>query len=306
MVPNPHGSAPGIDFEINDERKCRFFALPGVPAEMKQMWRESVAPTIESMNSKADGSMRFHAIKMFGIGESDVEVRLPDLIERDRNPAVGITVSRATITLRIAGRAHDDAEFQDLIAPTLDEIRSAMGDLIFGAGEDEIQDVVLRELRRSKVTLATLEVGSASSIGDWMLASAGGCTEFRASLACPTWGAAADLLDVEATSVCNEAREGEEIPPPDDATLLKLAAALRQRMDADVGLVVGRYPSYDEVVTAAAPFNPAFAFEGADAQVVSRRRMGGHPDVLGARIGKTGLDLVRQSSLWPTDRSLIC
>jgi nicotinamide-nucleotide amidase len=42
MVHNPHGTAPGIDMEIARKEKtpCRFFALPGVPAEMVEMWNE--------------------------------------------------------------------------------------------------------------------------------------------------------------------------------------------------------------------------------------------------------------------------
>jgi nicotinamide-nucleotide amidase len=294
VVPNPHGSAPGIDLSVIGERRSRLFALPGVPAEMKQMWRESVAPAIERMNSKAEGVMRFHAIKMFGIGESDVEVQLPELIKRNRNPAVGITVSRATITLRIAGRAKDESSFQELIAPTVNEIQAAMGDLIFGVGEDEIQDVVLRELRHKKVTLATLEVGAASSVGDWMLASSGGGDEFRGSLACPTWRSAVDLLNIGETFGETASANGADFSSPDDATMLKMAVALRERMEADLSLVVGRYPSYEEVVAAVAPFGPVFAFAGPNHQLVCRRRMGGHPDVLGARIGKKGLDLVRR------------
>ena len=38
MIPNPHGTAPGIDLEIprGDRPSARFFALPGVPAEMRR------------------------------------------------------------------------------------------------------------------------------------------------------------------------------------------------------------------------------------------------------------------------------
>ena len=97
-IPNPHGSAPGIDF-TSAKDSCRFFALPGVPAEMTEMWFHTVVPRIESMAANPLGPLRFHAVKVFGIGESDVEVRLPELISRDRIPTVGITVSRATITL---------------------------------------------------------------------------------------------------------------------------------------------------------------------------------------------------------------
>ncbi len=86
VIPNPHGSAPGIDLSVaTSQRPSRVFALPGVPAELKQMWLESVAPRIEeSLRDGTDRSLdrwRYRAIKLFGIGESDVEVKLPTLIE---------------------------------------------------------------------------------------------------------------------------------------------------------------------------------------------------------------------------------
>ena len=44
-IDNPHGTAPGIARGDGrpSERSCWFFALPGVPAEMKEMWHASVA-----------------------------------------------------------------------------------------------------------------------------------------------------------------------------------------------------------------------------------------------------------------------
>src|SRR5262245_47572484 len=48
---NPHGSAPGIDIAIPRAvgKPARIFALPGVPAEMDEMWRASVAPAIQDL-----------------------------------------------------------------------------------------------------------------------------------------------------------------------------------------------------------------------------------------------------------------
>ncbi|HXT58752.1 MAG TPA: competence/damage-inducible protein A, partial [Pirellulales bacterium] len=45
VVFNPHGTAPGIDLEVPPPlgRPSRIFALPGVPAEMIEMWDETVA-----------------------------------------------------------------------------------------------------------------------------------------------------------------------------------------------------------------------------------------------------------------------
>ena len=48
---NPHGSAPGIDLAIKSEdgKQARLFALPGVPAEMKEMWEQTVRGAILEM-----------------------------------------------------------------------------------------------------------------------------------------------------------------------------------------------------------------------------------------------------------------
>ena len=51
VVPNPHGTAPGIDLDVPREGRppCRVFCLPGVPAEMIEMWHDSVAPAIAGL-----------------------------------------------------------------------------------------------------------------------------------------------------------------------------------------------------------------------------------------------------------------
>ncbi len=55
------------------------------------MWNETVGPAVAA----AQPSPRVichHRIKCFGVGESDLEAMLPDMIRRQREPLVGITV----------------------------------------------------------------------------------------------------------------------------------------------------------------------------------------------------------------------
>jgi nicotinamide-nucleotide amidase len=267
------------------------------------MWQQTVVGRLESMLDSGLGPLRYFAVKVFGIGESDVEVKLPTLIDRKRTPKVGITVSRATITLRIAARARSDAEFQSLVSPTLTEIHEALGELIFGQGNEELEDAVMRELQRRGETLACVEIGSASWLSDWLLQAAvptsdltlqpsgsssyrtseqpeAGITHFAGGIAFPTLPQAERWLSAQ--------------PASTDETWKQLAIQARERFHADLGLAVGIYPSLATMENSNTAFEFHFALASADQVQVERLSLGGHPDVLGPRVAKTALDRVRK------------
>jgi nicotinamide-nucleotide amidase len=302
-IPNPHGTAPGVDLSvtIGANNRCRLFALPGVPAELQQMWIESVAQRIESEIGNTQGQLRYHAIKLYGIGESDVEVKLPTLIARHRIPTVGITVSRATITLRIAARSHTDSEFQQLIAPTIAEIEAALGDLIFGSGDDELEHAVSRQLIERRMTLASLEIGASSLIPDWMLAASPDASRFYAGgITFPTpqlakrWlhGSAKELRE---TAVAVEQAAAAELNESDCGELAEL---VRNRFGAHIGLALGIYPTPFELAESLRVFDVIYAISllNPDGNLIQteRRSLAGHPEVVTARIAKTALDIVRR------------
>jgi nicotinamide-nucleotide amidase len=166
---NPHGSAPGIDIAIPRTvgKPARIFALPGVPAEMKEMWSSTVCAAVQELLGVRK-VITHYRIKCFGVGESDLEAMLPDLIARQRYPLVGITVHQATITLRITAEGETAAAARAAMQPTIDTIRQCLGDLIFGEEDEELQHVVVRLLRERKQTLAIEEWGTTGLISSWL------------------------------------------------------------------------------------------------------------------------------------------
>lgn len=269
-VPNPDGTAPGIDLSLPAAAGwgrglgCQIVALPGVPAEMRRMWRETVAPQLET----AAGSrrvLRHHRLKCFGAGESAIEAMLPGLIERGRDPTVGITAHEATITLRISAWAEDEAACQAKISGTERLIREALGRLVYGVEDDEVEDATLAALLTSAASLACVEAGTAGRVVSLLAQAASRRgqpqTAFRGGLVVPELSA-------------------------EPAALAAAAAEAADRQGAAIGLAVG-------------PVRPAGQRQAVDLaiarsgeQQLVEHLLGGGEIAL-ARAAKTALDTVR-------------
>lgn len=184
-IPNPGGTAPGVDQTVG---RCRLFALPGVPAEMFDMWAATVAPAIAKMTTRSRVTCHW-LVKCFGAGESAVEGMLPDLIARGRYPLVGITASNATITLRVTASGADEAACRLAMEPTLEEIRTKLGDLVYAeqpGGEEEIElaTVVVDLLADRNEKLAVTEGMTAGLLTQWLVDADAG----RGVLTSSSWG----------------------------------------------------------------------------------------------------------------------
>ena len=280
---NLHGTAPGIEghLSIASEHQTHFYALPGVPAEMQEMWVGTVEPSLRRVLGPTQ-VIRHRCIKCFGVGESDLEQMLPDLIRRGRVPTVGITVSRATISLRISAESSSDEACFSLMEPTMAVIRDALGDLIFGEGEDELEHVVLRQLRDSDQTLAVAEWGTSGLLNHWLGAAAPIAPEaYRGGLL---------LSTVQDLNSLKTAGFPEQAPGAASSDAAQLAETCRQLFQADFGLALGPWPErpgdeHGESVP--------FAVASSRGTIARSASTAGHPEILQARAAKQALNLLR-------------
>jgi len=300
VIPNPHGSAPGIDIDIersivadvhaharesagaNDRRQgtVRIIALPGVPSELKEMWQETVEPHLRAVSG--GGVILHRRIKCFGVGESDLEQMLPDLIRRGREPTVGITVHRATITLRITAAGSSPEACRAAIGPTARTIYECLGDLAFGEEDDELQHALVRILAAQGKRLAVAEWGPGGLLSKWLGGADPTAATFVGGVVVRSSDALRRALGIEQKLV-----EGRD---PDGAnTVAAMATACRERFAADYALATGPYP--DEGHTS--PARIYFAWADAGTSHTGSAVYAGHSDVAPARAAKQALNHLR-------------
>ncbi|GIW96259.1 MAG: damage-inducible protein CinA [Pirellulaceae bacterium] len=275
-IPNRHGTAPGIYLRVprSGSPPAHVFALPGVPAEMRQLWQEYVAPTVRALMPQPVCIQR-HVVKCFGLGESDLEARLPDLIRRGRRPAVGITVSQATISLRIQAEGGSKTECQQQIDHTVALIRQSLGPVVFGEGEHyELQHAVADLLAARQVTLAVAECGTQGIVTHWLAEADKGV--FRGGWVLPEL-TDAPLPDTPAT---------DSLP----TRIGQWADAVRRHWQADLGLAIGPWPDSPGLQPTG---HLIFALACGNETRMHSVPVVGHPDLLRVRAAKQALDFVR-------------
>ncbi|MBT4010726.1 MAG: CinA family nicotinamide mononucleotide deamidase-related protein [Planctomycetaceae bacterium] len=272
LIHNDEGTAPGVDIIIaSSEHRARVFCLPGVPAEMKLMFNSHIIPAIRQDMPGTPQITRQYVVKTFGMGESNLEHKLPQVFQRARSPIVGITASHATITLRFQITAATDEQCQELAQPTLDEIVNTLGDVVFANHEVELGTKVCQLLVQNEETVATWECGTQGQVATMLHAP---------------------LYPALVVSRFNLATDG--FPFTHDATAVKLtnlATSFQRETGATYAMLVGPVRRSDQSAAVVPRFDVAIADRKGSS--VQTHDFTGHPDILLTKAAKQAINQLR-------------
>ncbi|MHC4789171.1 MAG: CinA family nicotinamide mononucleotide deamidase-related protein, partial [Planctomycetota bacterium] len=172
VFPNLVGTARGFACTVGC---ARVVAMPGVPREMRPMFTQSVAPFLSEALAPS-GHVRTETVGIFPASESDVDERIPDLMEHGRNPSVGITVRDGIVSVSLRARADAEAEAAGLVQRDVAVLQERFGDRIFGHSTTLAQ-AVADQLERRGVTLGVAESLTGGLVGH-MLVDVPGISRF--------------------------------------------------------------------------------------------------------------------------------
>jgi nicotinamide-nucleotide amidase len=153
VLPNPHGTAPGLAMEFG--ANGLLVMLPGPPRELRPMFTEAVVPLL---NGKFGQPPNFACVvlRSTGIGESFLEEKiapsLTDLVNRGLE--VGYCARVGEVDVRFVARTADaEVLVREAEAIARDHLRS----FIYGREPEELEAVVARLLTERQKTVALAE-----------------------------------------------------------------------------------------------------------------------------------------------------
>ncbi len=237
VVPNPVGTAPGFilvrDSSPDFGNQKTVIAFPGPPAEMMPMAEQTVLPYLASRVIGEGGAaiILSRYLRLAGIGESQAEAELADLIRSQTNPTIAPYAKAYEVQLRVTARAADRQAAQALIAPVEADIRRRLGDHVYAADDETIESVVGEMLQAAGLTLAVAESCTGGLIGHRITNIPGSSSYFLAGITTYSNESKISLLGVPAETIAEHGAVSAE-------TARAMAEGVRHMSGADIGLSV--------------------------------------------------------------------
>lgn len=218
------GSAPGLVVQIGS---ARVYALPGVPAEMREMMEGTVLPELAALVGPSAIASR--SLRCVGMAESRIAELLDDLFVGSTNPTVAYLAGGGEVKVRLTAKAASLGEAQELIRPLAEEVVARLGDVVFTTGDEELEQVVGRELKARGLTLACAESLTGGGLAARLSAAPGSSGFFRGSAVCYTAQAKIEVLGVSQATIDGPGLVSE-------ACAREMAAGARRIFSADIGI----------------------------------------------------------------------
>lgn len=231
VLPNPVGSAPGFALTW---RNARMIALPGVPSEMQAMMQRSVIPCLSDQLDRSK-QPRPHPITRvifhtWGLPESDVNTKLQGLIEKRTPIALGLLASPTEVLVSLSTKAHRSIK-EAVLRSVEEEVRTRLREWIYAEGQDTLEEVVGRLLRRQKLTVAVAESCTGGLIGYRLTQVPGSSAYVDRGALCYSNQAKMDMLDVPARLIEQHGAVSREVAEA-------MVKGMRDRAGSSVALSV--------------------------------------------------------------------
>lgn len=175
VLPNAHGSAPGIWLEDPEGRWVAM--LPGVPREFLGMMRDTLLPRLAARG--AGGTViRSLTLRTQGIAESALAEMLGELAKEPQGVPLAFMPGYEGVDLRLTVRGLGPALADERLAAAAEALRVRVGKWVYGEGDADLATLVLDQLRARGMRIAVAESCTGGMLGMRLTAIPGSSDRF--------------------------------------------------------------------------------------------------------------------------------
>ncbi len=225
VLPNDYGMAPGMAVKAKGRI---YMLLPGPPREMEPMFLKYGKNVLLSGNH-TNGKIVSKVLRFFGIGEAALETEIADLIDAQKNPTIAPLAAGGEVTLRLTAKHADLAEADRLLEEMEKKILARVGRFFYGYDSDSLFQVLSRELKERRLTLAAAESLTGGLFQQEMTAIPGASVIVRGGVVCYSTDVKREVLNVKEETIKTKGVVSAECA-------LELAENVRNLLSADIGI----------------------------------------------------------------------
>ncbi|NPA42673.1 MAG: competence/damage-inducible protein A [Chlorobi bacterium] len=219
---NNYGTAPGM--WIEHEGKIYIF-LPGVPFEMKHIFKEQVEPELKK---RFRLPMWVHkTVSVFGIGESLLADRLKEW-EAQLPPELQLAYlpSPKRIRLRLSAKTYEPERIMKLIDEQIEKLKQYIPDLTVSVEHEDLVHDLHRVFKEKGATLSAAESCTGGHIMAGIVDLAGASAFFQGGMVTYSIRSKVEVLGVPEDIIRREGVVSE-------ATAREMASRIRQKFGTD-------------------------------------------------------------------------
>ena len=205
-------------------KKTHFFALPGVPQEMKSMMTNYVLPVLEK---ELESKVVCKSIRTTGVPESILQEKISDLIDsnKDKCDIAFLPHRMFGVDIRLTS---EDVEIVDSL---LKSIVKRIDKYVYGFDSDKLEEVVAGLLIDNNTRIATAESCTAGLLSARLTETAGSSKYFNGGVVCYSNKLKHDLVGVKQKTLDQYGAVSEE-------TAHELAVNIAKKLDSEMGVSI--------------------------------------------------------------------
>lgn len=208
-----------------------YLLLPGPPREMKPMMEGAGEGWLRSMLGEAN-PLYSRILKFAGIGESNLEAKLLDLIDGQLDPTIAPYAKEGEVSIRVSTKASSSIEADLKIDKSVQQIKNRVGEYLYAEQDIPLEEEVIQLLRASRRKLASAESISGGLLAELITNVPGSSGEYVGGVVTYTNIMKHHMLSIPMTQL-----EGEGAPGAiSDSTAALMAERVRELSDADFGV----------------------------------------------------------------------